>query len=62
MKAFALLAVLALFAQTLTPSPQDLLNLARPLTPTEIATVLTESRRALTADMPLVVCAMWSRA
>jgi hypothetical protein len=49
MKAIALLAVLALFAQTLKPSPQDLLNLARPLTPAEIATVLTESRRTLTA-------------
>jgi hypothetical protein len=50
MKTIALLAAVpVVLAQTIDPSPRDLLNLARPLTSTEIATVLTELRHALTA-------------
>jgi hypothetical protein len=50
MKAIATLAVVpALLAQTLNLSPRDVLNVARPLTATEIATVLSASRQALTS-------------
>jgi hypothetical protein len=44
-----LIAMPALLAQTPNPSPPELLNIARPLTTTEIATVLDASRQALTA-------------
>ncbi len=50
MKTVALLAVVpALLGQALIPSPRELLNVARPLTGTEITTVLNASREALTA-------------
>jgi hypothetical protein len=50
MKAIATLVVVAtMLAQTLNLSPRDLLNVARPLTTTEIATVLSASRQALTS-------------
>ena len=39
----------ALLGQTSNPSPRDLLGAARPLTNTEIVTVLSASRQALTA-------------
>lgn len=47
MKVNALLVVL--LAQALSPSPRELLDVARPLTITEIAAVLNASQQALTA-------------
>src|SRR6266571_2386701 len=50
MKAVALMAVVpALLAAALKPSPRELLDVARPLTITEIATVLSASRKAVAA-------------
>jgi hypothetical protein len=49
MKAMALLAAVpVVLAQTPGPAPRVLLNLARPLTPAEIATVLTGSHEGNT--------------
>ena len=46
MRAGALLAVVLVFGVASRPSPRELLNLARPLTSTEIAAVLDAARRA----------------